>query len=73
MQVTIRFGVDEITRNYPEGTTIGGIINDRESRVTLGYGDNIRCLVAGVEQSNQAIAPDGGTIVIETRANSKAV
>lgn len=72
MQVTIRFGSDDVTVNRPEGTTIGQIVDDHELRVTLGYGDNVRALVAGVEQSMQAIAPDGATIVLETKANSKA-
>ncbi len=63
---------NDVLRNVPEGTTIGQLIQDRELRITLGYGDNVRALVAGVEQSQQAIVPDGGTVVIETRANSKA-
>jgi len=72
MQVTIRFGSDDVTVNKPEGTTIREIVQDHELRVTLGYSDNVRALVAGVEQPLTAIAPDGGTIVLETKANSKA-
>lgn len=72
MQINVRFGSDDVLRNYPDNTTIGSVIGDRDLRITLGYGDNVRALVAGVEQSPTALAPDGGTIVIETRANSKA-
>lgn len=72
MQVQVRFGSETLSRVFPEGTTIGAIIGDYELKVLAGWGDNVRALVAGVEQSPTAIAPDGGTIVVETRANSKA-
>lgn len=70
--IRVRFGSDEVTRQYPQGTNIGTVLGDHDLRVVLGYGDNTRALVAGVEQSTTAIVPDGSTVVIETRANSKA-
>ncbi len=72
MTTTIRFGSEDITRPFPDGTTIAGVVSNPEIRMTLGYGDNVKALVAGVEQSLQAIAPDGGIIVVETKANDKA-
>jgi hypothetical protein len=47
-------------------------LNDPNLKLVCGYGDNVRALVSGVEQPGTAIAPDGGTIVVETRANNKA-
>lgn len=72
VNIMVRFGTDEVHRSYPQGVTISQVLNDRELRVTLGYGDNVRALVAGVEQSPGAAVPDGATLVIETKANSKA-
>jgi len=72
IQVTVRFGSESIQRSYPEGTTIGTVLSDRDLKAVCGWGDNVRATVAGVEQPVTALAPDGGTIVVETRANSKA-
>ncbi len=70
INVQIRFG-ETISKSYPEGTTIGGILGDRELKAVLGWGDNVRALIQGAEQPVTAIVPDGVTIVVETRANSK--
>lgn len=72
MQVTVKFGTDTYQRTYDEGSTIGEILSDSQLKMVAGWGDNVRALVAGVEQPTHAIAPDGGMIVVETRANSKA-
>jgi hypothetical protein len=71
IQVNVRFG-ETISKSFPEGTTIGAVLSDRELKAVLGWGDNVRALVHGVEQPVTALAPDGATIVVETRANSKA-
>lgn len=70
INVQIRFG-ETISRSYPEGTTIGGILSDRELKSILGWGDNVRALIQGVEQPPTAVVPDDVLIVVETRANSK--
>lgn len=72
MTVTIKFGSDSFTRNYEEGTKIGDILSDHDLKAVAGWGDNVRALVAGVEQPVSATAPDGGVVIVETRANSKA-
>lgn len=73
IQVTVKFGGDVYTRSYHQGTTIGQVINDIDLKAVTGWGDNVRALVQGVEQPINALVPDGGTIVVETRANTKAV
>lgn len=70
INVKIRFG-ETISKSFPEGTTIGVILADRELKAVLGWGDNVRALIQGVEQPNTAVVPDDVTIVVETRANSK--
>jgi len=70
--VTVKFGSEVISKNVPFGTTIGQLINDPDLRATLGYGDNTRALINGVEQPNSAVVPNGAIVKVETRANSKA-
>jgi hypothetical protein len=70
--VTVRFGTDSASRSFSDGITVGQVVNDPGIRAELGYGDSLRSLVNGVEQPNNAPAPNGGMIVVETRANSKA-
>jgi len=70
---TVRFGTDTAARSFSDGTTVGQVIADPSIKAELGYGDSVRCLVNGVEQNSNSLAPNGGTIVVETRANSKAV
>lgn len=70
--ITVRYGSDEYPRSYAPGTTIGQVINDVDLKVVAGWGDNVRALVSGVEQSPTTPISDGSTVVIETRANTKA-
>lgn len=73
INTTVRFGTDTASRSYADGTTIGQVIADPSIKAELGYGDSVRCSVNGAEQPSTSPAPNGGTIVVETRANSKAV
>jgi len=70
--VNVRFN-EVYTRSYHDSATIADVVGDQELKVVAGWGDNVRALVGGVEQPMTALAPDGGTVVIETRANTKAV
>lgn len=74
MNIKVKYGIDNCDRSFAEeNVTIGQIIGDGVVRAHLGYGDNVRALINGVEQPMHAIVPDGATITLETRANSKAV
>lgn len=70
-QITVKFGSEQFTRNYDANATIGDVLMDHDLKVTAGWGDNVRALVAGVEQPSTAIVPSEATVVVETRANSK--
>ncbi len=71
--ITVKYGSDVRTVTVPYSTTVGQIIADPTTRVVLGYGDNVKALVGGVEQPGDSVPSDGSTIVLETRANSKAI
>lgn len=73
MNIKVKYGIDEFDKSTSmENVTIGQVVDDYEIKNALGYGDNVRVLIHGVEQPNAALVPDGATLVIETRANSKA-
>lgn len=71
MTFNVQCGVDSHTKTVSVAPTISQVINDPNLRVVLGYGDNVRALINGVEQSLDTIVPDGCTVFIETRANTK--
>lgn len=70
--LTIRYGGQATAKQFAPGSTVSTLINDRDLKAELGYSDNVRVLVGGVEQPNNALLVDGGNVFIETRANSKA-
>jgi len=72
MNITIKYGLDSIVKSYPAAPNAGQVLSDINIRAVLGFGDNVRALVNGVEQPSDSILPDGGTLVVETRANTKA-
>lgn len=72
MQVTIRYGMESITRTVPDGTTIGQLVQDSNLKAVLGFGDNTRALINGIQMSNDVTIPYGAVITLETACNSKA-
>jgi len=73
MQITIQYGMTTQPKSYVTPPTFGEVIADQNLRAILGYSDNVRPLVYGVEQPLAAIVPDGANVVLETRANAKAM
>lgn len=72
MNATLKYGVQTINLSRSFSPTIGELIADPNAKSVLGYSDNVRALINGVEQNSATICPDGCTVVIENRANSKA-
>ena len=73
MNILVKYGIETMPKHTPTSSlTIGELITDWETKSALGFGDNVRALINGVEQPNSSVIPDGATVVIETRANSKA-
>ena len=70
--ITVQFGGQKEARQYPAGSTIGTVLHDQDLKAVMGFSDNVRALVGGVEQPNAAQLSDGMSIFVEMRANSKA-
>lgn len=73
MQVTIRYGMESTTKSYDSTPTIGQIKSDSNLKAVMGYGDNVKALINGIEMNNDVQVPNGATVVLETACNSKAV
>lgn len=72
MTITVRYGMDQQTIAVPMGTKFGDIRRNNDLRVSLGFGDNVKFLVNGVEMSPDATVANGTLITVETAANTKA-
>lgn len=70
-EIIVKMGTERTSRQFPSDATIGDVVQNCNIRATLGYGDNVRALICGVEQSFETTAPAGSTITVETRANTK--
>jgi hypothetical protein len=72
MSITIKYGIQSVPFNSEVPVTLGQIQDNATLKAILGYGDNTRGLVYGVEQTRETFIPDGSTLVLETKANCKA-
>ena len=72
MQITVRYGIESTTRSYDNAPTIAAIKGDHNLKAVLGYGDNVKALINGIELGSDVTIPSGATVVIETACNSKA-
>ena len=72
MTFTVTYGIESQSMEVINAPNIGQVKQDAVLKAILGYGDNVRALVHGVEQPDHAVVPDGAEIVLETRANTKA-
>jgi hypothetical protein len=70
-EIIVVCGTDRASRQFPTDATVGDVVNDHNIRAILGYGDNVRALVGGVEIDFSTDAPAGATIRVETKANTK--
>jgi hypothetical protein len=68
----VQYGVDSITKQVEGGFTFGDLQADDTFKAALGFGDNTKALVDGIEQSRQTVIPDGTAVRLETAANTKA-
>ncbi len=71
-KVTVVYGSDSRSISVLSGANIGSIVSDSTTKVILGYGDNVKALIGGIEQPFDAVPSDGATITLETVANKKA-
>lgn len=75
VSVTIRFGGgNELTRSVDQGTSLGSLVQNRDIKAALGYGDNINVLISRRHIDDPASYRVGEdvTVDIETAAARKA-
>lgn len=73
IEIEVQFGPgNRIVRSFPEGTTIGEIVNDDTVKSALGHPANVRPLIRRVPQDANTRAVQGDVIVLETVGTSKA-
>ena len=70
--ITVKYGVDQITKQVDAGFTFGDLQNSDAFKAALGFGDNTKALMDGIEQNRNTVIPSGATVRIETAANTKA-
>ena len=70
--LTVRYGGDDHRVSVEPTTTIGEIVANPNTQAVLGYGDNVRALVNGIEQPSSTQISLADELVLETKANEKA-
>jgi hypothetical protein len=70
--ITVKYGVDQITKQVEEDFTFGDLQDSDTFKAALGFGDNTKALVEGIEQNKETVIPANATVRIETAANTKA-
>ncbi len=73
MNVRIKYGSgNELAKDFPEGTSLGCILNNPHVRAALGYGSSVAGHIGGVPQSDSLVPPDGAVISVNDKACQKA-
>lgn len=70
--ITVKYGVDSINKQVEDDFTFGDLEDSDTFKAALGFGDNTKALVEGIEQSRGTVIPAGAVVRLETAANSKA-
>jgi len=70
--ITVKYGVDSINKQVDDDFTFGELQENDAFKAALGFGDNTKALVEGIEQSRGTVIPQGAIVRLETAANSKA-
>ena len=71
-KITVQYGVDSLTKQVESDFTFGDLQDSDSFKGALGFGDNTKALVEGIEQNRETVIPDGATVRLETAANTKA-
>lgn len=76
MTVTVRYGCESYDKEFTTAPTFGELRTNASLKAILGFSDNSRALLQGVEQPDEVRVPDTQpptVVMLETRANQKAV
>jgi hypothetical protein len=73
MRVTVKFGTgNELTKEFPEGTSLGCILGNPHVKAALGYGDNVAGHIGSVPQADSLVPPDGAVVSVHQKSCAKA-
>jgi hypothetical protein len=70
--VTVKYGSEKHPVKCEDNANIGAVVANTTAKAVLGYGDNVKALVSGVEQTMDSVPSDGSLITLETKLNQKA-
>lgn len=68
----VRYGASIAQKSSDSPITIGSLKTDENLRLELGFGDNVKMKINGIEMSDDTIIPSGATVEVVTAANTKA-
>ena len=57
--ITVKYGVDSITKQVEDDFTFGDLQESDSFKAALGFGDNTKALVDGIEQDRGTVIPAG--------------
>jgi hypothetical protein len=72
MKITVKYGMDTHVLESISAPTIGALKTNETLKAVLGFGDNVRALIDGVEQPNTLLVPADSVVRLETACNTKA-
>jgi hypothetical protein len=72
MQITIEHGLQSVTVNRPEGTTVGALLGDANIKAVVGFGEAVTPIISGATVDSSYALEDGDTVTLQAKAAVKA-
>jgi hypothetical protein len=72
MQITISYGMQSVTVDRPEGTTVGALMADPNIKAVVGFTENSVPLIGGATVDSGYVVQDGDEVALQARAATKA-
>jgi hypothetical protein len=72
MQVTIKYGLNSLTKDLETGATVADLVNNEDIQAALGFGENVDPLVDGQVVGGFTSLTAGDQITVRAKANAKA-
>jgi hypothetical protein len=71
MTISVRYGMNTVQLDRPEGTTVGALMIDSNAKSVLGYGDNVVPVVEGASVGKEFILGSQDEVIFQPRAATK--
>lgn len=71
MQITLRYGMNAVTLERPEGTTVGSLVSDANTKAVLGFGENVTPVVEGAAVEPSFVLGHEDEVLLQPRASTK--